>query len=306
MVAGYWPGFGLYAKVWVWRAGGYAVKFGISLFFTEGSVRPRVLAPELERRAFESVWSGEHSHIPALLTSAPPPTGVKKWYYEVMDPFVTLTAAAMATTTLKIGTGVCLIPQRDPIQTAKLVASIDRVSGGRFLFGVGNGWNRAEIENHATVFKTRHKKARESIEAMKIIWNSSSAEYHGEIVRFDPMMAWPKPVQKPHPPILVGGSFPYSARRAISYRTGWLPSTLAGKNDILEEIPLFRQMAVEAGRDPASLPITVWYPPRDLELMKKYRDVGVERVVFSVPSEPEAAVMPHLDQIGAVMAGVGG
>lgn len=280
------------------------MKFGISLFFTEESIRPQVLAPELERRGFESVWSGEHSHIPEVLTSAPPASGMKRWYYEVMDPFVTLTAAAMATNTLKIGTGVCLIPQRDPIQTAKLVASIDQVSGGRFLFGVGNGWNRAEIENHGTVFATRHKLARESIEAMKAIWTQSKAEYHGEIVQFDPMMAWPKPMQNPFPPILVGGSFPYSARRAINYGTGWLPSTPNGKTDILEEIPRFRQMAAEAGRDPASLPITAWYPPRNLELMKKYRDAGVERVVFSVPSDPADVVMPHLDEIGGVMAGV--
>ena len=268
-------------------------------------MRPEVLAPELERRGFESVWSGEHSHIPEVLkVPFPGEGGVKRWYYEVMDPFVTLTAAAMATTTLKIGTGVCLIPQRDPIQTAKLVASIDQISKGRFIFGVGDGWNQSEIENHNTVFKTRHKKARESIEAMKVIWTQSKAEYHGEIVNFDPMMTWPKPVQKPHPPILVGGSFPYSARRAISYGTGWLPSKPNGKDDLLEEIPRFRQMAAEAGRDPASLPITAWYPPRDLELMKKYRDIGVERVVFSVPSDPAEVVLPHLDDIGALMAGV--
>ncbi len=279
--------------------------FGISLFFTEHSIRPEVLAPDLERRGFESVWSGEHSHIPAVLTSDPPATGVKQWYYEVMDPFVTLTAAAVATTTLKIGTGICLIPQRDPIQTAKAVASIDRISGGRFLFGVGNGWNRAEIENHGADFRTRHKRARESIEAMKAIWSQDSASYRGDIVKFDPMMAWPKPVQRPHPPILVGGSFPYSARRAIRYGTGWLPSASAGKSDLLEEIPLFRRMAIDAGRDPATLPITVWYPPREIDLMRKYRDIGVDRVVFSVPSDAADAVRPHLDEIGELMAGVG-
>jgi probable F420-dependent oxidoreductase len=281
------------------------MKFGISLFFTAGSVRPQVLAPELERRGFESVWSGEHSHIPVTLTSAAPSSGLKPWYYEVMDPFVSLTAAALATTTLKIGTGVCLIPQRDPIQTAKLVASIDRISDGRFLFGVGNGWNRAEIENHGSVFATRHKRARESIEAMKAIWRSERAEYHGEIVTFDPIMTWPKPVQRPFPPILVGGAFPYSARRAIRYGTGWLPSIPNGKTDVLEDIPRFRQMAAEAGRDPASLPITAWYPPRDLELLKKYRDLGVARVVFSVPSDTAETVWPHLDEIGGLMAGVG-
>ena len=278
------------------------LKFGISLFFTEQSMKPGELGPELEKRGFESVWSGEHSHIPVVLKTPGPASGIKRWYYDVMDPFVTLTAAAMATTTLKIGTGVCLIPQRDPIQTAKLVASIDQISGGRFLFGVGDGWNQSEIENHGTVFKTRHKRARESIEAMKEIWTKSKPEYHGELVNFDPMMTWPKPVRKPHPPVLVGGAFPYSARRAISYGNGWLPSTSGGADSLLEEIPRFRQMANEAGRDPASLPITAWYPPRDLDLMKRYLDLGVERVVFSVPSDPAETVLPHLDEIGTLMA----
>jgi len=280
------------------------LKFGISLFFTEHSMKPGDLGPELERRGFESVWSGEHSHIPEVLKTPPPETGLKRWYYDVMDPFVTLTAAALATTTLKIGTGVCLIAQRDPIQTAKLVASIDRMSNGRFLFGVGNGWNQSEIENHRVDFATRQLRARESIEAMRAIWTQDAAAYHGTIINFDPIAAWPKPVQTPHPPVLVGGAFPYSARRAIRYGDGWLPSTSAGSSHLLEEIPRFRQMAAEAGRDPASLPITAWYPPRDADLMKRYRDAGVERVVFSVPSDPAEVVLPHLDAIGALMAAV--
>ena len=140
-----------------------------------------------------------------------------------MDPFVALMAAAAVTKKLKVGTGVCLVDQRDPIQTAKLVSSIDQLSGGRFLFGVGNGWNQDEMENHGTDFETRHKLARERIEAMKVIWTKSKAEYHGEFVNFDPMMTWPKPAQKPHPPIMVGGAFPYGARRAVRYGDGWMP-----------------------------------------------------------------------------------
>lgn len=272
------------------------LKFGISLFFTDYSMTPADLAVELEQRGFESVWSGEHSHMPAVLkTPFPGEGGPKKHYYDVMDPFVTLTAAALATKTLKIGTGVCLVPQRDPIQTAKLVASIDHMSQGRFLFGVGDGWNQEEIENHGTNFKTRHKRARESIEAMKQIWTQTKAEYHGELVNFDPIMAWPKPVQKPHPPILVGGGFPYSARRAIAYGDGWLPS-----GDIQETVPRFRQMVAEAGRDP--MPITAWYPPRDAELILRYRDMGLDRVVFTVPSAQKDDVFPALDEIGAIMA----
>ena len=181
-----------------------------------------------------------------------------KRYYDVMDPFVTLTAAAAATRTLKVGTGVCLVAQRDPIQTAKLVASIDQVSGGRFVFGVGNGWNRDEMENHGTDFATRHKRARENIEAMKEIWTKSKAEYHGEFVNFDPVMAWPKPVQKPHPPILVGGAFPYSARRAIRYGDGWMPQmTEKNPTPLVELIPRFRQMCAEAGRDADKMDISI-------------------------------------------------
>src|ERR1700749_3168696 len=157
-----------------------------------------------------------------------------------MDPFVVLIAAAAATKKLKVGTGVCLVNQRDPIQTAKLVASIDQVSGGRFLFGVGNGWNEDEMANHGTAFATRHKLARERIEAMKVIWTQSKAEYHGEFVNFDPMMTWPKPVQNPHPPMLVGGAFPYGARRAIRYGDGWVPH--AGRpeyEDVSDFLPKF-------------------------------------------------------------------
>jgi probable F420-dependent oxidoreductase len=174
--------------------------FGVSMFFTDYSMTPGELGQALEVRGFESVWAPEHSHIP-LSRKTPFPGGgdVPKKYYDAMDPFVTLTAAAMATKKLKVGTGVCLVAQRDPIQTAKLVASIDNVSNGRFLFGIGNGWNQDEMENHGTVFASRHKLARERVEAMKAIWTQSKAEYHGEFVNFDPMMTWPKPVQKPHP-----------------------------------------------------------------------------------------------------------
>src|SRR6201988_4154590 len=159
------------------------MEFGASMFFTDYSMRPDELGRALEARGFDSLWAPEHSHIP-LSRQSPFPGGgdVPKRYYDVMDPFVTLTAAAMATPKLKVATGICLVVQRDPIQTAKLVASIDQVSGGRFLFGIGNGWNQDEMENHGTVFTTRHKLARERVEAMKAIWTQSKPEYHGEFV----------------------------------------------------------------------------------------------------------------------------
>ena len=271
--------------------------FGTAMFFTDYSMAPGELGQALEARGFESVWAPEHSHIPVTRKTPFPGTGeLPKKYYDAMDPFVTLTVAAAATRTLKIGTGICLVAQRDPIQTAKLVASIDNVSNGRFLFGVGNGWNQDEMEDHGTVYATRHKLARENIEAMKAIWTNSKAEYHGEFVNFDPMMAWPKPVQKPHPPVIVGGAFPYSARRAIRYGDGWIPqATRAAYTELVELLPRFTQMCAEAGRDPASIPITIWGAKNDLDLLKRYRDLGVERMVVSVESEKADTIYPLLD-----------
>ena len=281
------------------------MKFGISLFFTEYSMKPAGLAQELEARGFESVWSGEHSHMPAAMkTPFPGEGGIKRHYYDVMDPFVTLTAAAMATKTLKIGTGVCLIAQRDPIQTAKLVASIDQVSSGRFLFGIGDGWNQEEIEKHGTEFKTRHKRARETVEAMKRIWTQTQAEYHGEFVSFDPIMTWPKPVQKPHVPILVGGAFPYAARRAVRYGDGWIPTTgtAAKADEILGLLPKFHAMLKEAGRDPASCPVSLSTAPADLDLWKRARDKGVVRINVGLQAASTEQAMPILDQWAALMA----
>jgi probable F420-dependent oxidoreductase len=284
------------------------LKFGTSMFFTDYSMAPGELGKALEEHGFESVWAPEHSHIP-LSRKTPFPAGgdVPKRYYDAMDPFVTLTVAAMATKALKVGTGVCLVAQRDPIQTAKLVASIDQVSGGRFLFGIGNGWNQDEMENHGTVFTTRHKLARERVEAMKAIWTQTKPEYHGEFVNFGPMMAWPKPVQKPHPPVIVGGAFPYSARRAIRYGEGWIPQAArGGYNEIADMIPEFRKMATEAGRDPKSIEITVWFPKQDPDLMKRYEDLGVARVVFNLESEKADKVLPVIDNLTGLMRIVNG
>jgi probable F420-dependent oxidoreductase len=284
------------------------LNFGTSMFFTDYSMAPGELGQALEERGFESVWAPEHSHIPLSRKTPFPGSGdLPKKYYDAMDPFVTLTVAAMATKTLKVGTGICLVAQRDPIQTAKLVASIDTVTGGRFLFGIGNGWNQDEMENHGTVFASRHKLARENVEAMKAIWTKSKAEYHGEFVNFDPMMAWPKPVQKPHPPVIVGGAFPYSARRAIRYGDGWIPQAArGGYSEIADMIPEFRKMATEAGRDPKSIEITVWFPKQDADLMKRYEDLGVARVVFNLDSEKADKVMPTIDSLAGLMRKVNG
>src|ERR1700749_3781948 len=185
------------------------MKFGGAMFFTEYSMGAPELAVALEERGFHSIWAPEHSHIPVSRKTPFPGGGeLPKQYADAMDPFVVLAAAAAVTNTIKLGTGVLLVQQRDAIQTAKLVASIDQVSNGRFLFGIGGGWNQDEMENHGTVYATRFKRMRESVEAMKEIWTKTNPENPGEFVNFDPMRAWQKPVKKPYPPIHVGGAFP--------------------------------------------------------------------------------------------------
>jgi probable F420-dependent oxidoreductase len=284
------------------------MQFGASMFFTDYSMTPAALARALEDRGFESVWAPEHSHIP-LSRKSPYPAGgdLPKRYYDVMDPFVSLTAAAAATTTLKVATGICLVVQRDPIQTAKSVASIDQVSGGRFLFGVGAGWNAEEMADHGTDFKTRFKLMHERIDAMRAIWTESKPEYHGDFVDFGPMMTWPKPVQKPHPPVLVGGAFPYGARRAIAFGDGWLPHvSRAHYGDVTEFLPRFRQMVAEAGRDPDSFPVTAWGAQDDGDMLKRFRDLGIVRTNVSLPSEKEDTILPVLDRWASLIQAVNG
>ena len=274
------------------------MQIGAAIFFTDYSISPTALAVALEERGFDSLWAAEHSHIPVPRRTPPPGGGeLQKRYYDVMDPFVTLAAAAAVTKTLNVGTGVCLIIQRDTIQTAKLVASIDQTSGGRFQFGIGGGWNVEEIEAHGTVFATRMKKMREQIEAMKAIWTQSTAEYHGEIVTVPSMMTWPKPLQKPHPPILLGGAFPWAARRAIRYGDAWYPNASSGDPEIY--LPRFREMAAEAGRDP--LPVTMGGGTEDIAKLRRFRDLGVARVNFMLPSEKADQILPVLDRWVALM-----
>ena len=269
------------------------MEFGASIFFTDYSITPAELAVAMEERGFDSVWAAEHSHIPVpRRTRADSELG--KRYYDVMDPFVTLTAAACATKRLKIATGICLVIQRDTIQTAKLVASLDQVSGGRFLFGIGGGWNQEEIENHGTVFATRMQKMREQIEAMKAVWTETKPEYHGDLIDFGTIMTWPKPVQKPHPPVILGGAFPWAARRAIRYGNGWYPNAASGNPE--EYLPAFHKMAQEAGRDPTSLPVTIGGAPDDLDKLKRFRDLGAARVNVSLMSEGPDDILPTLDK----------
>jgi probable F420-dependent oxidoreductase len=274
------------------------------MFPTDYAIQPHDLAREAEARGYESLWLPEHSHIPTSRKS-PWPGGpeLPKYYTESYDPFVSLAAAAAVTKRIKLATGICLVIQRDPIHTAKEVSTVDRLSTGRFLFGIGAGWNAEEMADHGTAFDTRFKLMRERVLAMKEIWTKDKAKFAGKFVQFDEMWQWPKPAQKPHPPVIIGGGFPHAAKRAIAYGDGWIP--IGGRQlDPLEVLPQFRKMAKEAGRDPASLSFTIFAGPRDPEVLKQYRDAGVDRVVLMLPPKERDAVLPMLDQSAALIRGL--
>jgi len=275
------------------------MNIGASIFFTEYSISPAELAPALEQRGFDTLWVAEHSHMPAKRRFTHPQgeAALTKEYFDVMDPFVTLSMAAAVTKRLKLATGICLVIQRDTIQTAKSVASLDQISGGRFIFGIGCGWNAEEMEDHGTVYETRALNMREQIEAMKEIWTKDKPEYHGAIVDFPPMTTWPKPVQKPHPPIIVGGAFRLAARRALRYGDGIVPAApSAGSGSPAEFMPRWRQMAVEAGRDPDRLSVYLGGAPEDVDALKRYRDLEVASMAVRLPPTKADEILPVLDR----------
>jgi probable F420-dependent oxidoreductase len=276
------------------------MKIGIAMFPTDYSITPSELGQAVEERGFESLWFPEHTHIPTSRKS-PWPGGpnMPEVYRQTLDPFMALTAAGAATKRIKLATGICLVVERDPILLAKNVATIDYLSGGRFVFGIGGGWNAEEMANHGTAFKTRFALMNERIEAMKAIWTNDVAEYRGSYVSFDPMWAWPKPVQRPHPPILVGGEFPHGAKRAIAYGNGWMPIGGRGLN-ALEILPRFRQMAAEAGRNPDEVPVSLYAVTQDGERLKGYRSAGIDRVVFMLPTTARDEALKNLDKAAAV------
>jgi probable F420-dependent oxidoreductase len=275
---------------------------GVTMFPTDYSIQPHDLAAEAEARGFESMWLPEHSHIPTSRKSPWPGGGeLPKYYYDSYDPFVSLAAAAAVTKKIKLGTGICLVIERDPIHTAKEVSTLDRLSNGRVLFGIGGGWNAEEMANHGTAFETRFKLMRERMLAMKEIWTHDKAQFSGQFVKFDESFQWPKPVQKPHPPIILGGGFPHAAKRAIAYGNGWIP--IGGRLDPLKVLPEFRKMAKEAGRDPASLSFSIFGSAHDPELIKRYRDAGVDRVVLQLASKPREETLPVLDESAKFLRG---
>jgi probable F420-dependent oxidoreductase len=279
--------------------------YGLTFFPTDTSMRPDAFARAAEERGFESIWLAEHSHIPVSpATPGPPPAGqpgLPREYYAAADPFVSLAMAAGATKTLKLATGICLVPQRDPIQTAKLVASLDLFSNGRFLFGIGGGWNQPEIANHGTNPAVRFAVMRERIEAMKQLWTAERAEYHGKYVDFGPSYAWPKPLQKPHPPIHVGGAGVRAIRRAVRYGDGWVPLLAGGDDDPIALMPRLREALAEAGRDAQRFEVSIYFCPPDPAVVARAREAGVTRVLFPAPSAEDGAVRTALDAYAKLM-----
>jgi probable F420-dependent oxidoreductase len=273
------------------------MRVGVEIFPTDQTIEPVELAREVEARGFESLWFPEHSHIPTRRTTpwggregAPP---LPEHYWRTHDPFVALGACAAVTSTLRLATGICLVAQRDPIHTAKEVASLDRISGGRFLFGIGYGWNKEEMAQHGTPYGRRRALLRENILAMKALWTQDEASFTGELVRIEPSWAWPKPVQSPHPPIILGGDAgPRTAADIAEFCDGWMP--IGGRH------PLVKWTEVEAaceaiGRDPATVELGVFGAPTEPDRLAKLAERGVTRAVLGLPQGPRDEVLEALD-----------
>ena len=275
------------------------MKFGLAIFPTADTLHPANLGREVEERGFESLLFPEHTHIPSERKS-PWPGGpdLPYEYPRNLDPFVAMATAATATKNLKVGTGICLAIQRDPIIMAKALASVDYISGGRALFGVGGGWNVEEMANHGTEFGSRWKVLRERVEAMKEIWTKDEASYHGEYVNFDAIWCWPKPVQKPHPPVLVGGHGERTHQRVVRYGDEWMPLR-RGNTSYVDEIKKLNELGAKAGRDP--IPASLFFAPTDEAGLEKYIEEGFHRVIFYLQPKAANELLPKLDELAGLI-----
>jgi probable F420-dependent oxidoreductase len=279
------------------------MKLGVSIFATDKTVDPGTLARAVEERGFESLWFPEHSHIPASRVTpwggkadAPP---LPEMYWRTHDQFVALTAAAAATTTLKVASGITLVAQRDPIWLAKQVASVDQLSGGRLLFGIGYGWNKEEMAQHGVRYTERRALLREKILMMQALWTREEAEFSGDLLSLEPSWAWPKPQQQPHPPIIMGGAAgPKTFAHIMEFCNGWMP--IYGRHLITEKLADMQRAAETVGRDPTTIEVGVFAAPRNPSELAELADAGVARAVFSLPPAEEAVVMGKLDDYAAI------
>lgn len=274
---------------------------GVYIFATDYSMPVDELARALEERNFESLFLPEHTHIPVSRKTPWPGGGpLPKEYSHTHDPFVALAIAAANTKRLRLGTGICLIAQRDPITTAKSVASLDMLSNGRVIFGIGAGWNQDEMENHGTEYKARYRIMRENMLAMKAIWTEDEASFHGDHVNFDPIWSYPKPVQKPHPPILLGGETEHTLKRIVEFGDGWLPRPRGF--DPAAGMASLKAAAERAGRDMSTLSVSVFGAKPEQETLERYAAAGVERALFMLPSESSENLLPRLDKYARLIA----
>ena len=272
------------------------MKIGICIFATDYTIRIDELAREAEQRGFESLFIPEHTHIPASRRS-PWPGGpeLPREYWHTLDPFVALGYAAAATSTIRLGTGICLLTERDPIVNAKEVATLDLLSGGRFELAIGAGWNAEEMENHGTAFATRFRVMSERARAMKVIWAEEEPEFHGEFVDFDPIWSWPKPVQAPNPPILVGGETDYTLRRVVEWADGWFPRGRGGF-DPAEGMARLKRIADEAGRSMDTINVSLFGVEPNRAALDRAAEAGVTRSILGLPSNDRDDVMRRLDR----------
>ncbi|MEU5299392.1 LLM class F420-dependent oxidoreductase [Streptomyces noursei] len=269
------------------------MKFGVSTFLTDQGIAPAALGRAAEERGFDSLFIAEHTHIPVDRRTPYPRGGeLPEMYYRTLDPFVALASVASVTERLLLGTGIALVAQRDPLVTAKEVASLDLVSGGRAVFGVGIGWNKEEMANHGTDPRTRGRLVDERLRAIRELWTREKAEFHGEFVDFDPVYSWPKPVRRPHPPIYVGGG-EGAFHRVAALGDAWLANS-ASPEELGPQIKRLRSLA---DRD---VPVTVYAVPPDPEAVERYARLGVERALFYLPTVPEAETLAHLDRFAEV------
>ena len=273
-------------------------KFGISTFPTDYSIQPASLAQAVEERGFDSLFFPEHTHIPASRATPFPGGGeLPKQYWHAHDPFVALSACAAVTERIRLGTGICLIIERDPITTAKVIASLDMISDGRAVVGIGAGWNREEMENHGANYKNRWAIVREKVAAMRAIWTEDDAEYHGEYVDFDPIWSYPKPVQEGGPPIWIGANSKWVFDRVAEYADGWMPIGGLGSGN-MERL----KTAMDAhGRDLKDLTLALFGMFPDAEQVQGRAEQGFDGFIFNVPSEGRDTVLPLLDRYAAVV-----